>query len=87
MSDVYDIKESTVPGLWEIDGKNIVIGSENFQLEGANPSAEEGGDDEGGDETSERKIDIVHQFRLNHMEAKPSKKAAGAELKSMYHLT
>ena len=41
-------------GLWEVDGRMIKKGAENFVLEGANPSAEgedaDEGDDAGGSE-------------------------------------
>jgi hypothetical protein len=53
-------------------------------LEGANPSAEgedaEEGLDAGGADT--RVLDIEDQFRLNKIEAKPSKKAFQGEIKS-----
>jgi len=54
-------------------------------LEGANPSAEGEDADEGGDAggTDQRVLDIEDQFRLNKIEAKPSKKAFQGEIKSM----
>lgn len=71
-------------GLWEVDGKMVKKGSENFVLEGANPSAEgedadDGGDGEGGGETV---LDLADQFRYQKMEG-VSKKAYQADLKSM----
>jgi hypothetical protein len=53
-------------------------------LEGANPSAEGEDADEGGDAggADQRVLDIEDQFRLNKIEAKPSKKAFQGEIKS-----
>ncbi|EHY56392.1 hypothetical protein HRR83_002527 [Exophiala dermatitidis] len=69
-------------GLWEIDGRMIKKGQENFVLEGANPSAEEedeGGADDGGD--NQPVLDLADQFRLQKMEGGMSKKAYQSELK------
>ncbi|KAF2491914.1 microtubule/calcium-binding protein [Lophium mytilinum] len=61
LSDSYDIKE--VDGVvYEADCKKITVGGDNIDI-GANPSAEEGGDDT--EDTSQQVIDIVHSFRLN----------------------
>lgn len=62
ISDSYDLKE--VDGaVYEADCKKISVGGENIDI-GANPSAEEGGD-EGADDAAQTVIDIVHSFRLN----------------------
>lgn len=69
-------------GLWEVDLKMVQVGGESFQLEGANASAE-GEDEDAGDDTAvERVLDIVRDFRLNAIQAKPSKKAYMSEIKS-----
>ncbi|KAF2815963.1 microtubule/calcium-binding protein [Mytilinidion resinicola] len=61
LSDSYDLKE--VDGVaWEADCKKITVGNDNIDI-GANPSAEEGGDDV--EDTSQQVIDVVHSFRLN----------------------
>ena len=41
--------------------------NEDVKLAGSNPSAEDGEEDQGG-ETKERKIDLVHQFKLTKCE-------------------
>lgn len=61
----------------------VQVGGESFQLEGANASAEGEDADEGGEGESQRVLDIVRDFRLNAIEAKPSKKAYMSEIKSM----
>lgn len=62
ISDSYDLKE--VDGaVYEADCSKITVGGESFDT-GANPSAEDGGD-EGGGESKETKIDVVHSFRMN----------------------
>ncbi|EEQ89585.1 hypothetical protein RJZ56_000231 [Blastomyces dermatitidis] len=82
-----------VPGgvLWECDCKKYAKGTDTYQLEGANPSAEEGGDDysgEGGG-AGEMVHDIEESFRLNWLkpdesgnDLKPSKDAFKSHLKS-----
>jgi hypothetical protein len=63
ISDSYDLKE--VDGVaYEADCRKITIGGDNVDI-GANPSAEEGGD-EGVDDTTEQVIDVVHSFRLTN---------------------
>lgn len=62
-------------------------GSENFELEGANPSAEGGDDDDMGGEGGQTMVhDIEEQFRLVWLKEdegmKPSKDAYKAHLKS-----
>lgn len=60
---------------------------EDFQLEGANPSAEDGDDDEGGEGEATMVHDIEDQFRLVWLKAeegaKPSKEDYKSHLKSM----
>jgi len=68
-------------GLWEIDGKMVTKGAENFALEGANPSAEGEDADEGTDETKVTVLDLADQFRLQKIEGGMSKKAYQSELK------
>ncbi|KAF2622477.1 translationally controlled tumor-associated [Macroventuria anomochaeta] len=61
ISDSYDIKE--IDGVvYEADCKKISVGGETFDT-GANASAEEA--EEGADDQSETKIDVVYSFRLN----------------------
>jgi hypothetical protein len=86
LSDTYNIK--TVDGvLYECDcRKYLKKTNENFELEGANPSAEEG-DEEGGAEGGEVMVhDIEDQFRLVWLKtedgAKPPKDAFKAHLKT-----
>lgn len=61
--------------------------NENVQLEGANPSAEEG-EDAGGEGESVMVHDIEDQFRLVWLKTeeglKPSKDAYKSHLKSMF---
>jgi len=68
-------------GLWEIDGKMITKGSENFELAGANPSAEGEDADEGGDDNKVTILDLADQFRYQKIEGGMSKKAYQSELK------
>jgi len=60
----------------------VTVGGESFQLEGANASAEGEDADEGGASDVQRVLDIVRDFRLNAIEAKPSKKMYMSEIKS-----
>ncbi|EKG12627.1 Mss4-like protein [Macrophomina phaseolina MS6] len=61
ISDSYDLKE--IDGtVYEADCKKITIGNDNIDI-GANPSAEEGGEDL--DDTQQTVLDVVHSFRLN----------------------
>ncbi|CAK3798039.1 Translationally-controlled tumor [Lecanosticta acicola] len=63
ISDSYDLKE--IDGVaYEADCGKITIGGENIDI-GANPSAEDGGGDEGADDQKQQVIDVVHSFRLN----------------------
>ncbi|GMF74674.1 unnamed protein product [Aspergillus oryzae] len=64
ISDAFNLKEVDNI-LWEVDCRNITIGDENIQLEGANPSAEGEDDDAGGAGNAEQVLDIKHNFRLN----------------------
>jgi len=76
ISDSYDLE--TVDGvIYEANGAKITIGGESFDT-GANASAE-GGDEDGGDEAKETKINIVHAFQLN--ETQFDKKAYLSHLK------
>lgn len=90
LSDNFNIKE--VDGvLWECDCKKYMKSkNEDVQLEGANPSAEEGGD-EGGEGESVMVHDIEDQFRLIWLKSeegmKPSKEAFKSHLKSMFFST
>ena len=62
ISDSYNLKE--VDGaVYEADCTKIVVGGDNIDI-GANPSAEDGGDDDVND-TKETVLDVVHSFRLN----------------------
>jgi len=61
ISDSYDLKE--VDGVaYEADCKKITVGNDNIDI-GANPSAEEGGEDL--EDSAQQVIDVVHSFRLN----------------------
>ncbi|EXJ61803.1 hypothetical protein A1O7_02233 [Cladophialophora yegresii CBS 114405] len=68
-------------GLWEIDGKMVTKGAENFALEGANPSAEGEDAEDGTDDTKVTVLDLADQFRLQKIEGGMSKKAYQGELK------
>ncbi|KAG9678939.1 translationally controlled tumor-associated, partial [Aureobasidium melanogenum] len=62
ISDSYDLK--LIDGVvYEADCARITVGGDNIDI-GANPSAEDGGD-EGADDATSSVIDIVHSFRLN----------------------
>lgn len=65
----------------------VTVGGENFQLEGANASAEGEDAEEGGETNTQRVLDIVRDFRLNAIEAKPSKKMYMSEIKSKPEFT
>lgn len=61
ISDSYDLKE--VDGVaYEADCRKITVGGDNIDI-GANPSAEEGGD-EGADDQTTQVLDVAHSFRL-----------------------
>merc|ERR1711879_1023850 len=63
-SDSYTIEELADGCAVSVEGKSIKVGGESIQIEGFNPSAEDGGDDEGVDDPNvETKIDVVHHFR------------------------
>ncbi|KZF23997.1 translationally controlled tumor-associated [Xylona heveae TC161] len=77
ISDSYDLKE--VDGaVYEVDCKKIVKGAESFDI-GANPSAEEGGDDV--DDQAQTVIDVVDAFRLQPAEFMADKKSYLSALK------
>ncbi|WP_411025895.1 hypothetical protein, partial [Salmonella sp. s57402] len=72
ISDVYELKD-VGDGLWEADLRMVTTGSEDFVLEGANPSAEGEDAEEGGETTQEKVLDIVQQFRLNKVDGMDKK--------------
>jgi hypothetical protein len=86
LSDTFKIQE--VDGvLWQCDCRKYLKGSENYELEGANPSAEDN-EDEGDAEGVQTMVhDIEDQFRLVWLKQeegmKPSKDAYKSHLKSM----
>ncbi|KAJ5100070.1 Translationally-controlled tumor protein [Penicillium argentinense] len=88
LSDTFKIKPAAdCPILWETDcRKYLKKANEDFELEGANPSAEGGGDDDGGDGEAVMVHDIEDQFRLVWLKTeeglKPSKDAFKAHLKT-----
>ncbi|KAJ5226489.1 TCTP family protein [Penicillium chermesinum] len=89
LSDTFKIVPSKdCPILWETDcRKYLKKADSDFQLEGANPSAEDGDDAGGGDEGEATMVhDIEDQFRLVWLKTeeglKPSKEAFKAHLKT-----
>lgn len=88
LSDTFKIKPAAdCPILWETDcRKYLKKQSEDFQLEGANPSAEDADDNDGGEGEAVMVHDIEDQFRLVWLKTeeglKPSKDAFKAHLKS-----
>lgn len=91
LSDTFNIKPAAdCPILWETDcRKYLKKANEDFELEGANPSAE-GGDEEGGEGEAVMVHDIEDQFRLVWLKTeeglKPSKDSFKAHLKSSFFL-
>ncbi|KAJ5901502.1 hypothetical protein N7495_002030 [Penicillium taxi] len=87
ISDTFKIAPSAAcPILWEADCKKYLKkGNEDFQLEGANPSAEDGDADDGGEGESTMVHDIEDQFRLVWLKEdeglKPSKDGFKSHLK------
>ncbi|CAL5867059.1 uncharacterized protein PFLUO_LOCUS1271 [Penicillium psychrofluorescens] len=87
LADTFKIvPNKDCPILWEVDcRKYMKSANEDFELEGANPSAE-GGDDEGGEGETKMVHDIEDQFRLVWLKTeeglKPSKEAFKGHLKS-----
>jgi hypothetical protein len=85
ISDTYKIQEDG-PVLWTADCRKYLKGGENFELEGANPSAE-GGEEEAGEGEQVMVHDIEDQFRLVWLKQeegmKPSKDAFKSHLKGM----
>ncbi|KAE8337384.1 translationally-controlled tumor protein [Aspergillus arachidicola] len=63
ISDAFNLKEVDKV-LFEVDCRTITVGNDNFELEGANPSAEGGDEDAGGAGDGEQVLDIQHNFRL-----------------------
>ncbi|CAG8108850.1 unnamed protein product [Penicillium salamii] len=88
VSDTFNLQVSKVsPILWECDVRKYsrpVGGGDDFQLEGANPSAEDVEESGGGETEMEMVHDIEDQFRLNWLkdEFRPSKEAFKAGLKA-----
>ncbi|PWY76659.1 TCTP family protein [Aspergillus eucalypticola CBS 122712] len=88
LADTYKIQEDPESKLlWTCDcRKYLKKSNEDFQLEGANPSAEGGDDDAGGEGEAVMVHDIEDQFRLNWLKTeeglKPSKDAFKGHLKS-----
>ncbi|EEH16048.1 hypothetical protein PABG_06135 [Paracoccidioides brasiliensis Pb03] len=89
ISDTWKLIEVSGGVLWECDCKKYVKGAENFELEGANPSAEGGEEEYGGEGGGEMVHDIEESFQLNWLkpdesgkETKPSKDQFKAHLKS-----
>ncbi|PGH21446.1 hypothetical protein AJ80_03237 [Polytolypa hystricis UAMH7299] len=85
ISDTYKIVEAPGGVLWEADCKKYTKGADNFQLEGANPSAEEADDGYGGGEGEGIMVhDIEEGFQLNWLKDndKPSKDQYKSYLKS-----
>lgn len=85
LADTFKITEAG-PVLWECDCKKYLKSTnEDFELEGANPSAE-GGDEEGGEGEKIMVHDIEDQFRLVWLKTeeglKPSKDAFKSHLKN-----
>jgi hypothetical protein len=84
ISDTYKLVADG-PALWTADCRKYLKGGEDFQLEGANPSAEDGEDD-GGEGEKVMVHDIEDQFRLVWLKQeegmKPSKDAFKAHLKA-----
>ncbi|XP_047318573.1 translationally-controlled tumor protein homolog [Impatiens glandulifera] len=68
LSDSFPYKEIHNGILWEVEGKWVVKGALDVDI-GANPSAEEGGEDEGVDDQSVKVVDIVDTFRLQEQPA------------------
>ncbi|KAJ6031653.1 TCTP family protein [Penicillium herquei] len=87
LSDTFNIKPSAdCPILWETDCRKYMkkVG-EDFELAGANPSAEDAAEDDGGEGETVMVHDIEDQFRLVWLKTeeglKPSKEAFKSHLK------
>ncbi|PWY89929.1 TCTP family protein [Aspergillus heteromorphus CBS 117.55] len=86
LSDTFKIEEVDKV-LWTVDCKKYLKrAGEDFVLEGANPSAEGGDEDAGGEGEAVMVHDIEDQFRLNWLKTeeglKPSKDAFKGHLKT-----
>ncbi|KAJ5614836.1 TCTP family protein [Penicillium herquei] len=88
LSDTFDIKPNAdCPILWETDCRKYMkkVG-EDFELAGANPSAEDAAEDDGGEGETVMVHDIEDQFRLVWLKTeeglKPSKDAFKSHLKT-----
>jgi hypothetical protein len=90
LSDTFNIQEADGGVLWEADCRKYLKGAENFELEGANPSAEGDDVEEGGEGTQTMVHDIEEQFRMVWLKTdegmKPSKDAFKGHLKSTFCL-
>ncbi|KAJ5578773.1 uncharacterized protein N7459_007737 [Penicillium hispanicum] len=88
LADTFKITPAKdCPILWETDcRKYLKKANEDFELEGANPSAEGGDGDDGGEGEAVMVHDIEDQFRLVWLKTeeglKPSKDAFKSHLKS-----
>jgi len=85
LADTYNVKEVD-NFFYEVDCKKYLKKkNEDFALEGANPSAEGGDDEAGGDDDAVMVHDIEDQFRLVWLKTeegmKPSKDAFKSHLK------
>ncbi|KAF2352839.1 Translationally controlled tumor protein [Trinorchestia longiramus] len=70
-TDTYPMEE-IADAFYMVKGKNVTIGAEDIQIDGANPSAEET-PDEGGDSTATSGVDVALYMRLQET-GFPSKK-------------
>ncbi|XP_018006739.1 translationally-controlled tumor protein homolog [Hyalella azteca] len=61
-TDTYPMEDIS-DAFYMVKGKNITVGAEDIQIDGANPSAEEA-PEEGGDATSTSGVDVVLFMRL-----------------------
>ncbi|EOY11510.1 hypothetical protein QUC31_009445 [Theobroma cacao] len=68
LSDSFSHKEIENGMLWEVEGKWVIQGAVSVDT-GANPSAEDGGEDEGVDDQAVKVVDIVDTFRLQEQPA------------------
>ncbi|KAF8095418.1 hypothetical protein N665_0332s0002 [Sinapis alba] len=67
LSDSFPYKEIENGILWEVEGKWTTKGCVEVNI-GANPSAEEGGEDEGVDDSVEKVVDIHPDTNKHHKE-------------------
>ncbi|KAF9622092.1 hypothetical protein IFM89_029376 [Coptis chinensis] len=86
LSDSFPYKEIENGMLWEVEGKWVVQGAVDVNI-GANPSAEDGGEDEGVDDTTVKVVDIVDTFRLQEQPSFDKKQFLGFVKKYIKLLT